>query len=210
LQGEITEVAYDGIFGTDSFPMLRGEVKWYTYVSEVLYEVFKTTGLKCAAVVLPGASFTDGSYDRMLDVMKANLKPPGFVVWVSMANEMYPLSRSWMPTPTTVYKSIVRVIEKASGWVADQRVVYGGSSSTWRYDKHFHAAECSQYDMVCLFVVRCLIVLGGIKSANGDDVLQGVEIADNIGHVSSESMRIVSRAFAHWATWGYAPMRSRL
>ena len=146
----------------------------------------------------------------MLDVMKANFKPPGFVVWVSMANELYPLSRWWMPTPMTVYKAIVRVVEKASGWVEDQGVVYGGLSRTWRYDKQFNAAECSNYDMVCSSVVSRLIQHGGIKSGTGADVLQGVKIADKIGHVPSESKRIVAGAFADWAKWASPSMRSKL
>ncbi len=77
-QREWFKTKYDGIFVVDGF-------------ATILFEVWKATHMKCLAVVLGGASFGKGSYFHMLAAIRANLARPRFMVWTSMANDLYPL-----------------------------------------------------------------------------------------------------------------------
>ena len=211
----LCERHYDGIFVADSFAKLRGPRPWYYYLAIILFEVWKSTGMMCAAVVLAGACFDQGSYFDMLKVIIANFQKPRFMVWISMGNDLYPLS--WRAPGGTIedkhlYEEVIRLLRFASKWVPEQRFVFGGSSSLWAYPETYSASLCIAYDAYCNMLTRQVQEWGPFPCITGSRLFEGVRTADRIGHVNAYSLDIVIEGFRVLTKWGMAGStpRSRL
>ena len=73
----------------------------------------------------------------------------------------------------------------------------GGSSATWKYDDSFSVEQC------LLFNTNVQRLRDGFKAKNVESIsgaseLQGIQLGDKIGHVSSASESIVFDAFVNW------------
>ena len=192
---------YDGIFVMDSFAKIKGPKSWEKYMAEILVEVWKATNMKCLAVVLGGARFADGSYDRMLTLIRRNFPKPSFMVWISMGNDLYPLDRPHV-RQSFLYDSTTYLLQVAARWVPEQRMVFGGSSGVWGYMQSFSPYACEVYDLNCINVKAYVRLKGGFSCITGGNIFEGMVMSDRIGRVSVESMPILKEAFRILSKWG--------
>ena len=196
------QTKYDGIFVMDGFAMIKGPESWQVYMAEILFEVWKATNKKCLAVVLGGASFGKGSYFDMLAVIRANFARPRFMVWISMANDLYPLDGEH-PRQSFLYEKTTRLLQVAARWVPEQRMVFGGASGVWGYSQSFSPMAVSFYDVKCINVTR-YVRREGFSCITGGNIFIDMVLKDRIGHVSAESMPILIEGFRILTKWGMA------
>ena len=202
------EREYDGIFVMDSFGIIKGPKAWEEYVAEILFQVWKATNMKCLAVVSGGASFGKSSYEQMLGSMRRNFAPPRFVVWISMGNDLYPLGYDHI-RQSYLYERTTKLLNMASRWAPENRMVFGGSSTVWGYVDKFSPSVCSFYDTKCIMVREYLRTRGEHSCITGASIFQGMVLKDRIGHVSAESMPILIEGFRILTRWGMAQSPAR-
>ena len=197
---------YDGIFVVDGFDMIKGPESWQVYMAEILFDVWKATNTKCLAVVVGGASFGKGSgkgsYFHMLAVIRANFARPRFMVWICMANDLYPLHRR-QPRQSFLSESTTRLLQVAARWVPEQRMVFGGDAGVWGYRESFSQFACGFYDMQCNMVTQ-YARREGFSCLTGRNIFMDMVLTDRIGHVSAESMPILIEGFRILTKWGSA------
>ena len=194
---------YDGIFVMDSFAIIEGPKAWEEYVAEILFQVWKATNMKCLAVVSGGASFGKFSYEQMFATIRRNFAAPRFVVWISMGNDLYPLDIEHIPQ-SHLYERTTKLLNMASRWAPENRMVFGGSSTVWGYVDKFSPSVCSFYDTKCIMVREYLRTRGEHSCITGALIFQGMVLKDRIGHVSAESMPILIEGFRILTRWGMA------
>ena len=78
-----------GVFVIDSSGCVYRPEKWYINMANLLFEVHRITKQKCLALVSSAAHFSDGSYSGMLDVLRASMAPPSWIMWLSMVNAIH-------------------------------------------------------------------------------------------------------------------------
>ena len=80
-----------GVFVVDAFAQFRGPLPWYSYLANILGEVYRMYGYDCLALVSSSASFEQDSYMRILHRLRSNSDiRPQWVFWISMGNDLYP------------------------------------------------------------------------------------------------------------------------
>lgn len=193
--------SFDGIFVMDSFGKIRGPAPWYVYVAKILLAVWRATGMKCLALVLPGASFTHYSYWYMLKVLTTTVLPPRFVVWISTGNDLYPLDKR-TPSRDFLYDEARALLDAGYLWCAQQGLVFGGDTQAWQYQNRWGADILRKYDAM-VSDIRDALMQSGYSCINGGKLLGDLVLADAIGHVSNDSPSLVD-FFIVLAKWGMA------
>ena len=196
----MNEMEYDGIFVVDSFFMLGGHWNWQQHVGTMLLELYWSTGWRCLAVVIPGAAFLWGSYLRAIQVLCNIVASPRFMVWISMGNDVYP-PLSHRGNVYSIVFEISKVMRVASRYCSHQRLVYGGSSSTWQYQQRYRQHSCFVYDNEVREIIDRVHDSGGVRCITGASLFEGLQLIDCIGHVSPLSLPIVANGIIVLGKW---------
>ena len=83
----------------------------------------------------------------------------------------------------------------------------------WQYSQHFPQEACREYDRLCAMVCGHIQsqrgMYPGLEAITGAPMLQGVALADRIGHFSEESMGQLRDFLRIVVKWGMAGTASR-
>ena len=131
---------------------------------------------------------------------------PRFVVWISMGNDLYPLGYDHI-RQSYLYERTTKLLNMASRWAPENRMVFGGSSTVWGYVDKFSPSVCSFYDTKCIMVREYLRTRGQHSCITGASIFKGMVLKGRIGHVSFESMPILIEGFRILTRWGMARSR---
>ena len=211
----------DGIIVLDSGAKIRGARHWTEYMAELLFHIYVATGQRCIAVAQGGLSFVEysggKSYEYVLERITSVFVAPNFKVWVALGNDLYPPKPNMQAYEAPLRRALRQLLSKALAYCPEHRFVFGGSSDTWQYSKHFSQEACREYDRLCA-MVRGYIqsqrgLYPGLGAITGASMLQGVALVDRIGHFSEEGMGQLRVFFRMVGKWGMAAgnaSRSRL
>jgi len=202
---------YDGVFVADSFLYLRGPWAKEVYIFRMLAGVKKKTGMRCVAVFRGGASFRGGMFMEMLSVVERTLRPPPWMVWIAMGNDLYPPKRDedrMAQTRDTVYE-LNDVFSMAQTFCLRHVVVFGGSASMFAYQESFGQELAEEYDRQVAHVQQVLKGMVDkhilVAATTGVEMFRGIETVDRIGHVGHRSLVPVANGLASLsmtAGWG--------
>ncbi len=141
----------------------------------------------------------------MFAIIRRNFARPRFMVWISMANDLYPLDWEHIPQ-SYVYERTTKLLNLA-WWAPENRMVFGGSSAVWGYLDKFSPLACYFYETKCIRVREYLRTRGEHSCITGASIFKGMVLKDRIGHVSFESMPILIEGFRILTRWGMARSR---
>ena len=194
------EVQYDGIFIVDSFFKIGRGWNWQQHVVSILLELYRSTGWRCLAVVIPGAGFLWGSYLRAIHVLRNIVASPRFMVWISMGNDVYPPALHRGNINGIVWE-ISKVMRVALMYCSHQRLVYGGSSWTWQYQQRYGEHGCHVYDNQVREIIDRVHAQGDVRCITGANLFGGLQLIDRIGHISPMSLPGVTQGIIVLAKW---------
>ncbi len=197
-----------GIFVIDSFATIRGEYMWQAYMGTILLHVWQRTGMRCLALVLPGASFRGHEYHDAFQVVQQSFKTPQiqFMVWMATGNDMYPIEAPPAYAIRKTCNSIESLFNQSAGG-CQHLLVFGGSSATWQYDRYQHEELARRYDIMCKAVRGYVREKIGIPCINGGDLMFGIRTVDKVAHVSSFSIVQLKHIFVTLTRWGMVASR---
>ena len=185
-------ILVQGVFVIDSFGCVYGPEKWYIHMAKLLFEVHRITKQKCVALVSKGAHFSKGSYSGMLDVLRASMAPPSWIMWISMGDDIYPPGSDRIPLQNVV-DSMDDVLHKSYQWVPRSFLVCRGSDILWRYGLSIGAISARLYDEKALVMsTTCLTVW----------MMSGIVAVDVFGQLGSASLDQLSNLFLELAYLG--------
>ena len=211
-----------GIIVVDSGAFVRGAEHWSVYMQDVLQAVYERTGQRCILVARGGLAFCNGwdpsrTYQYVLQCITARCEAPRFVVWISLGNDLYPPRADMRAYEPGLLGAVGSFLTQAFAYCPQHCFLYGGSSEVWQYAKHFDSGACREYDRLCGTVCGYIRaqrgMYPGLDARTGASLLNGVELADRIGHFSAGSMPILRHFYAELVVWGMndpPPVRSRL
>ena len=203
----------DGIIVLDSGAYIRGVRHWTEYIAEILFDTFLATGQRCIAVAQGGLSFVANrrakSYLYVLENVTSVFVAPRFMVWVALGNDLYPPEPDMQAYEVPLLSALQHFLCMAVSYCPEHRFVFGGSSDVWRYAQHFSKEACGEYDRLCAMFrayIQSQHGLGyiGLGAITGAPMLEGVALADRIGHFSEEGMGHLRVFFRMLAKWGMA------
>ena len=137
---------------------------------------------------------------EMLSVVERTLRPPPWMVWIAMGNDLYPPKRDedrMAQTRDTVYE-LNDVFSMAQTFCLRHVVVFGGSASMFAYQESFGQELAEEYDRQVAHVQQ---VLKGMVAKH----ILVAETVDRIGHVGHRSLVPVANGLASLsmtAGWG--------
>ena len=210
-----------GIIVVDSGAFVRGAEHWSVYMQDVLQAVYERTGQRCILVARGGLAFfhwdPSRTYQYVLQCITARCEAPRFVVWISLGNDLYPPRADMRAYEPGLLGAVGSFLTQAFAYCPQHRFLYGASSEVWQYAKHFDSAACREYDRLCGTVCGHILAqrstYPGLDARTGAELLNGVELADRIGHFSSGSIAILRQFYTELVKWGMntaSPVRSRL
>ena len=211
-----------GIIVVDSGAFVRGAEHWSVYMQDVLQAVYERTGQRCMLVARAGLAFCNEwdpsrTYQYVLQCITARCEAPRFVVWISLGNDLYPPRADMRVYGPGLLGAVESFLTQAFAYCPQHRFLYGASSEVWQYAKHFDSGACREYDRCCDMVCGHILAQGntypGLDARTGAELLNGVELADRIGHFSSGSMAILRQFYIDLVKWGMNTafvVRSRL
>ena len=211
-----------GIIVVDSGAFLRGAEHWSVYMQDVLQAVYERTGQRCILVARGGLAFCNHrdpsrTYHHVLHCITARCEAPRFVVWISLGNDLYPPRADMRAYEPGLLGAVGSFLTQAFAYCPQHCFLYGGSSEVWQYAKHFDSGACREYDRLCGIVCGHIraqrSMYPGLDARTGAELLNGVELADRIGHFSAGSMAILRHFYTELVMWGMntaSPVRSRL
>ena len=210
-----------GIIVVDSGAFVRGAEHWSVYMQDVLQAVYERTGQRCMLVARGGLAYFHWdparTYRHVLGIITERCEAPRFVVWISLGNDLYPPRADMRVYEPGLLAAVGSFITQAFAYCPQNRFLYGASSEVWQYAKHFDSAACREYDRLCGTVCGHILAqrstYPGLDARTGAELLNGVELADRIGHLSSGSMPILRHFYSEAVKWGMntaSPVRSRL
>ena len=211
-----------GIFVVDGTANVRGAEHWTVYMQDVLQTVYERTGQRCMLVARGGLAFCKHghrprTYQDILHCIMARCEAPRFMVWVSLGNDLYPPRADMRAYEPRLLGAVGSFLTQAFAYCPQHCFLYGGSSEVWQYGKHFDSGACREYDrlcgIVCGYIRAQRSMYPRLDARTGAELLNGVELADRIGHFSAGSMAILRHFYTELVMWGMntaSPVRSRL
>ena len=124
------------------------------------------------------------------------------MIWLVMGNDLLlPYDPRKM---REVYTAATKLIQHASAWVPEQRMVFGGSAQMWGYNDEDHPGLYLTYNRTCDTFANFMRKRYGISCITGHFIFEGVTPLDRVGHVSpdDETMMIMTQGFSSLARWG--------
>ena len=193
----------------DSFMMLQGVTEWYQLACEIMLQVYLRTRILCMLVVAPGASFKNGMYDAVFHLVRQCVVAPEALVWIAMGNDIFPpgdkrIQRNfWM-----VDDSIRKLFRRTRVFCRDQYLIFGGTSNLWMYHNTMDKMHLRVYDAMVTDLVEIVRNMG-YPCMTGYGAFNGVEVVDNVGHVSEASKEIITEGLCIVAKWAMVTPRQR-
>ena len=213
-------VSPDGIIVSDSGAFIRGNEHWSVYMEDVLQALYERTGLRCMLVARGGLAFVNHwkpscTYEHVLRAIKARCDVPGFVLWVSLGNDLYPPRPDMGSYQPRLLAALDSFLTEAFAYCPHNCFVYGGSSDVWQYYPDRGGPACREYDRLVGIVIEHILqhrrTYPQLDARTGADLLHGVQLADRIGHFSAASMGIIREFFTTVVSWASVERaRSRL
>ena len=210
----------DGMFVMDGFmkmesataTMPEGEYKWkgpawHVYVFQIIEQIHNATGMQCAFIILENAKFNNGGYSETLSMIERYLEPPDWMVWISMGGDLYPKNEMAANLMYELGHRLNDLLIEASGYCAEQRLVYGGSARMWEYAERLSKRSADIYDQQVAYITDSSIV----PSMTGERFfwpLNLICVANN-GHVWPEHVDVLKRGFVSMAEWAAQGARRR-
>ena len=162
-----------------------------------LDELHRLTGLVFMAVCSGGATLTNpgrwsASFEELLERVPTGLS---MIIPIVCGND---LLVNWkVPVFQEAWATAAaRLCDGMRAKSSVQFAVVGGSSETWRY-KWMTQSQRELYDANARRLAEVLSGCG-VTVTTGVEELQGVEIADGVGHVRSSSKAVVFAAYVSW------------
>ena len=188
----------DGAFLVDSFFYMKDGKTKVEYLPELLADLWRDTGLVFMAVCSGGAALTNPTkwtvtFDELLDRVPASVR---MIIPIVCGNDI--LVNWKVPTFRDAWATAAeRLCEGMRAKSAVQFAVVGGSSDVWRYDTWMELGQRELYDANARQLAGVFSACG-VHATTGAGELQGMEIADDTGHVSWDSRHVVFGAYPTW------------
>ena len=219
----------DGIFFIDFIVGVGGLFEWTAYMAEVLYEVWRATGMHCA--VIHSDHFRDGplpgpEYSWLQSLYWTHFYGTYFVVWICMDSVINFFGEVGRETWTQYWPVHVRQIQDACSYLFQQgrpymprmRMVYGGNTAIrtgFSGLGNVRGQAEYLYELgVELVVEHCRIRNPDVLSSDGYGFLNEIVFGQHGMYgqcsVSLDQLRKVSSAFIVMTRWSMSPPRSKL
>ena len=117
-----------------------------------------------------------------------------------MGNDIYPPGSQRGKLNGIVWE-ISRVMRVALRYCCHQRLVYGGSSTTWQYQQRYGEHGVQLYDKQVRAIIDGVHEEGDVRCITGANLFGGLQLIDRIGHISPMSLPIVTLGIIVVAKW---------